>query len=155
MIDQATPSFDALLADQRIATRQAEALAADYKASADRLRIEHDAFRRQLEQVSAELAELTRLVGAETPIAAFTLAQSWLAEKELYMERIAELEADHERDMVALKRARIYVDRMTIQVGPVPHDEIWQAKQDLLLIDAAIFSDALAHARIAELEDAG
>lgn len=38
-----------------------------------------------------QTAELTQLVGTETPIAAFTLAQSWFAEKAGYMERIQEL----------------------------------------------------------------
>jgi hypothetical protein len=42
------------------------------------------------------------------------------------------------RSRTALQNARIYVDRMTIQVGPIAHDELWQAKRALQLIDAAL-----------------
>jgi hypothetical protein len=40
-----------------------------------------------------QLAELSQLVGVETPIAAFTLAQTWYAEKAAYQEEIAALHA--------------------------------------------------------------
>jgi hypothetical protein len=45
-------------------------------------------------KLERQLAELTQLVGAETPIAALTLAQSWQAERAHMQERIRELEGD-------------------------------------------------------------
>lgn len=45
-------------------------------------------------ELERQLAELTQLVGAETPIAALTLAQTWQAERAHMQERIAELESE-------------------------------------------------------------
>lgn len=40
--------------------------------------------------------------------------------------------------VILLKASRIYVDRMTIQVGPCPHNEIWQCRNLLKRIDTTI-----------------
>jgi hypothetical protein len=52
--------------------------------------------------------------------------------------RADEAEGALARSRTALQNARIYVDRMTIQVGPIAHDELWQAKRALQLIDAVL-----------------
>lgn len=61
-----------------------------------------------------------------------------IEEAQKLMRPQAEWEAEIERLRLTLQSARIYVDRMTIQVGPVAHDEIAPAKRVLALIDAAL-----------------
>ena len=105
MTHQATPDFNAELARQAKATENAQALADQYKQSADKARESAMYLTSKLAEVDrariaagaradaaeAERDDLVRLVGAETPIAAFTLAVSWQSEKARMLDRIDEL----------------------------------------------------------------
>jgi len=71
----------------RALTAERDELTTDLKHCADH----HQQALEAHDTLSHQLADLTQLVGAETPIAAFTLSETWQAEKAAYQEQIAEL----------------------------------------------------------------
>jgi hypothetical protein len=73
----------------------------------DKMERERDHALAERAELSRQLAELTQLVGTETPIAAFDLATSWQVEKALYQDHIALLRS----------RARAVVISQVIQPG--------------------------------------
>ena len=78
MTNQSHPPSDAAqLAQARTAVEVAERKARDWE----------DVVKRQ----RGEITRLLSLIGAETPIAAFSLAETWQAEKAGYMERVEAL----------------------------------------------------------------
>ena len=118
MTNQSHPPSDAAqLAQARTAVEVAERKARDWE----------DVVKRQ----RGEITRLLSLIGAETPIAAFSLAETWQAEKAGYMERVEALtlELDEQAHDLAADKARVHEQVMQKLAAEFP-DHPWLKKEN-------------------------
>ena len=115
------------LAERDTAEAHRAAAAAD-AATSIRLMESAQAERNQLR---ADNARLLAIIGADTPIAAFSLAATWQAEKAGYMERVEALTLalDEQAHDLAADKARVHEQVMQKLAAEFP-DHPWLKKEN-------------------------